>query len=41
VAGAGDHGIVEEAERVADEVGLQQLTTAALPQPLGVLQPPL
>jgi AcrR family transcriptional regulator len=39
VAGAGDHGIVEEAERVADEVGLQQLTIAALPQRLGVRQP--
>jgi AcrR family transcriptional regulator len=41
VAGAGDHGIVEEAERVADEVGLQQLTIAALSQRLGVRQPSL
>lgn len=40
-AGLSEDRVVSEAERIADEVGLPQLTLAALAQSLGVRQPSL
>ena len=40
-AGLSEDRVVEEAERMADEVGLQRLTLAALAESLGVRQPSL
>ena len=40
-AGLSEDRVVEEAERMADEVGLQRLTLAALAERLGVRQPSL
>ncbi|MGO8877415.1 MAG: TetR/AcrR family transcriptional regulator [Acidimicrobiales bacterium] len=40
-AGLTEVGVVEEAERIADEVGLSRLTLAALAERLGVRQPSL
>ena len=40
-AGLTESRVVEEAERIADEVGLSHLTLAALAERLGVRQPSL